>query len=1174
MLDGWLILIASLGYLGLLFLIAYFGDQLLRRRRNDTGWPLIYSLTLAVYCTSWTFFGSVGVAASTGLDFLPVYLGPILMLTIGRPLVLRVVRIAKSQNITSIADFIAARYGKSPTLALVVTLIAVLGSIPYIALQLRAIATSAATLLGETQVLAGTLPSPIDTGFLIAIAMAAFAILFGTRHVDATEHQDGLMLAIATESLVKLCAFLVVGGLVTFTLFDGPSDLFARALADPAISGLYFRGQDGGRWLTVTLLSFVCILLLPRQFHVAVVENHSEREVRRAGWLFPIYLALINVFVVPIAMGGLLLLPKDAHVPDMFVLALPMATGEKWITLLAFLGGLSAAMAMVIVESVALSIMVCNDIVMPQLLRRGWPTSGNGHPDGREEGDRSRLLLRIRRWAIFAILLLAYLFHGTINQTAGLAAIGLLSFAAMAQFAPAFFGGLVWRRATSSGAIAGILAGFAVWSYTLMLPWFMDAGFIDRSMLETGPFGITLLRPRMLFNMHFEPLTHGVLWSLAANIAVYVAVSMLRLPEPIERLQANIFVLDQLPSPSAPVFRLWRTSITVEDLESTAARYVGAERAQRSFREYARSRSVPYDRQAEADIALIRFSEHLLASAIGAASSRLVMSLLIRRHSVSNRSALKLLDDASEALHYNRDLLQSALDQVGQGIAVWDRNLTLICWNQQFRNLLGLPAEFGRVGVPVDHVVRFLAERGDFGDGQIDELVKRRVDKIAVTRETFQDRIGLDERVLEISTSPMPQGGFVVTFTDITERAMAAEALERRVAERTAELTHVNKALAIEKSKADAASLDKTRFLAAASHDILQPLNAARLYVSTLVDHAAGGPDERLVRNVEASLEAVEEILGALLDISRLDAGALPAEMTDVSLGEMLDRLRVEFDPLAREKGIGLTMVPTSLYVRSDRRLLRRMLQNLVSNAIKYTPEGRVLVGCRRHGTEVVVEVIDTGTGIPADKQVLIFREFERLAANSHGTRGLGLGLSIVERIGRVLGVPIRLTSTVGRGSRFSLRLPRGTAVVEPQPTTDGEAPATAPVGPQAGLCVLCIDNEPAIVESMTLLLTGWGCRVIAAENIPDAVAVATAGTRPDIILADYHLDEGTGIEAIEMIRQALGEEVPAAIITADHSPEMQRDVRWRGHALLRKPLKPAALRAVLVKVRQRVAAE
>jgi Na+/proline symporter/signal transduction histidine kinase len=1170
MIEGWSVIALALGYVSGLFALAWYADKTFRSRKGGHGRPLIYALSLAVYCTSWTFFGSVGLAASTGYNFIPVYLGPILLFALGWRFLVRIVRLAKSQNITSVADFLAARYGKSQAVGAIVTIIAVAGTLPYLALQLKAVALSVTALLGARQLQLVNL----DTALIIALLMATFAVLFGTRHIDATEHQDGLIVAVAAESLVKLAAFLTVGIFVVFSMLGGISGFIESASRSVEVHRLFAQEFNPSFWVTVTFLSLVCIVLLPRQFHVTVVENHSENEVRRAAWLFPVYLVLINLFVVPIAAAGLILLPKGAVDADMFVLGLPLSAGADFITLLTFVGGLSAATAMVIVDSVALAIMVCNGLVVPLMLRERFH-------DARGQQDMAWQLLVIRRVAIFVIILLGYLFYLLLGQTHGLASIGLVSFAAIAQFAPAFFGGLLWRNATARGAIAGIVTGFAVWAYTLLLPWIIEAGWLSRSIMTDGPFGIGFLAPHTLFYTSLEPLTHGVLWSIAANILAFVTVSLLRAPEPIERLQAHLFVLDDLPRPPvAPAFRKWRSSITAGELQRTVARYLGAERAERSFAEYAESSNTPFSPNAEADIHLLRFTEHLLASAIGAASSRLVLSLLLRRSHAGSQSALKLLDDASEALQYNRDLLQSALDQVRHGLSVFDRDMKLICWNRQFRELLDLPPELGRVGAPLDRILRTCAERGDFGSGDVNKLVAERLMKLAVAHETYQEQLEGGKRILEIRTSPMPQGGIVTTYSDITERVAAAEALaranetlERRVQERTAEITHVNEALAIAKRKADEANLDKTRFLAAASHDVLQPLNAARLYATSLVERQMAAPEAKLARNIDASLDAVEEILNVLIEISRLDAGRLEPDITVFALRDVFERLEVEFSPLAREKGLELRIVPTRAWVSSDRRLLRRVLQNLVSNAIKYTTAGKVLVGVRRRGRKLSVQVVDTGPGIPKSKRALIFKEFQRLEETAHSVRGLGLGLAIVERIGKVLEHDIDLQSVPGRGSVFAVELPAAAPAVE---TEMAVAPAST-AGRIVGLRVVCIDNEPDVLLGMQALLDGWQCITLTAQNPGEAIEkLRRTDMKPDIILADYHLDGGTGLQAVTALRSSAKTHAPVIVITADHSAEVQREVRARGFALLRKPLRAAALRALMYQMtRQRsVAAE
>jgi signal transduction histidine kinase len=910
-------------------------------------------------------------------------------------------------------------------------------------------------------------------------------------------------------------------------------------------------------------------VLLPRQFHVAVVENNNENEVRRAAWLFPLYLVLINLFVVPIAIAGMLTFQSGRVDSDMFVLALPLAAGSEWLTIAAFIGGLSAATAMVIVETVALAIMVSNDIVVPLVLKRREALITSRQ-------DVGALLLMVRRFAIFAILILAYMYYRSTGDTQ-LASIGLLSFAAVAQLAPAFFGGLVWRRGTALGAIGGMTIGMVVWAYTLLLPNFAAAGLVGATILAEGPWGLTLLRPQAMFGLDLPPLVHGVLWSLALNVAAYVGFSLLRAPASIERLQSDLFVPTHL-SPITPSFRLWRSSVTVEELLSTVSRYLGEERARSSFESFAAARRISLEPKNEVDLELMRYAEHLLASAIGAASSRLVLSLLLRKRTLSTKAALKLLDDANAALHYNREILQTALDHVRQGIAVFNKDLQLICWNRQFGEILDLPPGLTRIGIGLDDILRLHAEQSRAAD--VEAYVRERMTQYQEGSEPFLERFAERSLVIEVRANRMPDGGLVTTFTDITPTVQAAEALERanetlerRVRERTEELTRLNAELGRAKAEAEEANISKTRFLAAASHDILQPLNAARLYVTSLVERQGGGDDAALIGNIDASLDAVEEILGALLDISRLDTGAMKPELTSFRIAEVLRQLEVEFAPLAREKGLALTFVPSSLTVRSDRRLLRRLLQNLVSNAIKYTPKGRVLVGCRRRRGRLRIDVHDTGLGIPPSRKRAIFKEFHRLEQGAKVARGLGLGLSIVDRIGRVLDHKVEVKSVLGRGSQFSVEVPLSSAGAVSVPPREAE-----PVdrGRLAGTVVVCIDNEPAILDGMDALLSGWGCRVLKAPDLAEAAAaVADAEVALNGLLVDYHLDDSNGIAAIVELRRRFGADLPAILITADRSPRVRDEARAMRIQVLNKPVKPAALRALLAQWRvQRVAAE
>jgi Na+/proline symporter/signal transduction histidine kinase len=1168
MLHDWGVIATAFSYIGLLFFVAYYGDRLSPTQRGRVS-PYVYPLSLAIYCTSWTFFGSVGFATRTSVDFLAIYVGPILMIGLCTPLLRRVIQLAKSQNITSIADFIGARYGKSQAVAATVALIAIIGSVPYIALQLKAMASSLETILSEDQAFS-RIPIIGDIALMVTLAMAVFAVLFGTRQADATEHQHGLMFAVAAESIVKLVAFLAVGAFVTFFMFD-PQEMIHRAMKTPEAVRAIEYTPTIGNLLCMVVLSFCAVMLLPRQFHVSVVENTSDHEVARARWMFPLYLVAINLFVIPIAIAGLVTFPFGAVDSDMFVLALPIEGGAPLLSLLVFIGGLSAATAMVIVECVALSVMLSNDIIVPLVLQRS--------PRSREGKDFGDFLLKTRRFAIFAIMVMAYFYYRALGHTQ-LVSIGLLSFAAIAQLAPAFFGGLLWRRGTARGAIGGMVVGFVMWFYTLFMPSFLDSNTAGILLLQHGPLGIEALRPQALFGADLPPLLHGVLWSLSLNVLTYVMLSLARAPSSIERVQGDLFVPSDL-APIAPTFRRWRTTVTVQDIESTVAQYIGAERARLSFEAFAQARHIRLDPAAPADFELLQHAEHLIASSIGAASSRLVMSLLLRKRTVSAKAALKLLDDSHAAMHFNREVLQTALNHVRQGIAVFDTELQLICSNQQFSELLVLPPHLVQIGIPLQEILEFIGEISQAGSGDAESAMKRRLAAYTTEGEPHLERLPDRHIVVEVRSNRMPDGGLVVTFTDVTPSIEAAEALERanatlekRVRDRTEELTRLNSELALAKSTAEDANISKTRFLAAASHDILQPLNAARLYVTSLVERQAGGEDSRLVENIDDSLEAIEEILSALLDISRLDAGAMTPSVSSFKMGDLMRSLEIEFAPIARAKGLELAFVSSSLAVQSDRTLLRRLLQNFISNAIKYTPHGRVLVGCRRRGPSLQIRVYDTGVGIPIVKRGEIFKEFHRLEQGARIARGLGLGLSIVERLARVLGHGIAIDANAGGGSVFSVTVPTATAINYTAAVTIATPLSQTPI---AGARIVCIENDPAILDGMKTLLKGWNAEVIAVNDHDAAVeAIEAAGGRVTGLLVDYHLDRGNGVAAIRDIRRRFGENLPAILITADRSPHVRAAAREESIAVLNKPVKPASLRALLGqwRIQQMAAAE
>jgi Na+/proline symporter/nitrogen-specific signal transduction histidine kinase len=643
-----IIIAVAVAYLLVLFAVAWMVEHSSGRLSRLTGSSLVYTLSLAVYCSSWTFNGGVGRASRTGLDFLPIYLGPTLAFCLGPVLIRKMMRISHAHRITSIADLIGARFGKRASLAALVTIIATLGLLPYIALQLKSI-SSGFLALSAGAASADPTGGPLlsDGALWAAIVLTVFAMLFGSRSIRPGEHHPGMVVAVAMESILKLIALTAIGLFVGYWLFDGLGDLFTRAGQVPEFHALFAGSAPpyGYNWITMTFLAGLAIFCLPRQFQVMVVENVDARHLNRALWLFPLYLLAINLFVLPIALAGRIMLPASTD-PDNLVLALPFATGHPLLALIAFLGGLSAAASMVVVETTALSLMICNDVVMPALLR----VKRLGLA---ERADLTQLLLWIRRAAMILIMTLGYLYMRHDSAQFALVSIGLVSFAAVAQFAPAIIGGLFWRGATTAGAFAGITTGFLVWFYTLLLPSFVRSGAFAADFVEHGPFGIALLKPYALFGLNgLDPITHCTFWSMLANAGAFVAVSLAGRQSPLERARIALFVESIAPGEAA---QIWRRTALVPDLMSLTARFLGREKTATAFADFARTRGVdPTVVQADAETVL--FYERLLAGVIGAASARVLVGTIVEEEPLGVDEMMRILDETSRVIEANRQL--------------------------------------------------------------------------------------------------------------------------------------------------------------------------------------------------------------------------------------------------------------------------------------------------------------------------------------------------------------------------------------------------------------------------------------------------------------------------------------------------------------------------------------
>lgn len=1093
----------ALAYLLLLFAIAFWGDRLPAGRIRPIK-PLLLALA-GTYTSAWMFFGTPAQAVEEGWLLPPTFVGASLMLVVGAPLLMRFVRICKQQGSTSIADFISAQFGGSQWLAAAVAVLAVVAILPYLALQLRAVADSF-LLLADSKTLNSPASGSLVTA-IVSVTIGLFALLFGTRHIDSSAHRNGMLLAVAFEALVKIGAFVAVAWFVVGSAFDGGADLARAALASGQVEALAATRPADTGYLAVVVLGMAAMFCLPRQFHILMIESDGEGDIGPVRKLIPLYLGILSVAILVVGYGGLLWLPQFPETgygnPERFVLGIPLQSGSVSLSLLAFIGGLSAGSSMVIIATIALSTMIANTMVVPWWLQRLQSL-----PAGQALGSDLR---RVRRGIIAAIMLAAFAVNEWIGPGVRLGTFGLLSLALVVQLAPAMIAGVwwpaAWMRLRAAGVIAGLFAGATVWALSAL------PAAIGRPDRIAGALGL-----------NWNALSISCLFGLGANGAALLLVSvLLELWRP------------QRGAEEAPVDRA--------QLRALLARFVGDDAAARTF---AGLRGQP---QADYRGAV----EKVLAGIVGSTSAR----RLVRQ---SNGASAQNLEQASAIYQFGRGLLQSSIDNIDQGISVVDANLNLVAWNRRYIELFSYPPSMIYVGRPVAELVRYNASRGECGPGAVEMHVRKRVEHLRAGTAYRVQRHRTDGTVLEIRGNPLPGGGFVTTYTDVSDyqRALGEltevkNSLEQKVAARTSELQTLN-------SELQAASQGKTRFLAAASHDLVQPLNASRLFLDALTARQLDEDSRGLLTRADNALAAAEQLITDMLQIARMDAGDIHPDLKPTALDRVLGDVVEQARLAAAARRIQLRYRPSDLWVMSDEKMLRRVVQNLLDNAVKYTRGGGVLLAARRRGDEVSLEVWDTGCGIDASQQKNIFREFCRLDIPAHGAErehGYGLGLATVERLCRLLHSPIGLASRPGRGSVFRVRLPRVPAQLRKMALPAQMAPAQASLL----LRIACVDNEPAILEAMQALLSGWGCAIECARDREAALQLA----RPDLLLMDFHLDDGTdGIALARQLMSHWGEPVPCVIISAENTDLVKNRARCLGWQFLQKPLRPAALRALL----------
>ncbi len=1169
----------ALLYICILFAVAWYADRLSLQSAGEVASPgqqvkifglkfraarvrgLVYALSLGVYCSSWTFYGAVGSATASAWSHAPIYLGPILLFVFGWPLIRRMLAVGERHRVTSIADYIGARYGKRQSLAVLVTLVATAAVLPYIALQFKALA-QAWTVVGgtaqEVEAIGG------DTALLVAIILAVFTILFGTRRLDGRERHQGMMTAVAVESLVKLIAFLVVAITALSYLYTLPvaelAEHGSEALGEFALSADFFAR---------TLISALAILCLPRQFHAMVVEAREDTETGMARWIFPAYLGLFMVLVVPISIAGAHLL-SGAGSPDVYVQLLPIALESKWVTVAAFIGGISAATGMVIVATMSLAIMITNEVVAPIVMR----LNADSPSAVLKLGDSLR---RIRQFTIAGILLASWLVTRQIMGIPWLAQIGFISFLAAAQLAPALLAGLYWRRAHGVGVIAGLLSGLFIWFYCAVLPAVLPAG---NALFLDGPLGIGWLSPINLFGVFSEHrLAYATFWSLGLNILALAGLSLLLRPSQADIRQARLFTEGSASPPGTNDSDYQLSLIRVSQLQALLPPFMEPGELRQmwlQFEQKYQQRLLPGDR---APGFVVNRVEAVLARIIGATSAHQAMEQLENSQQLAYSDLAGMVSDASKLHTFNRELLQTTVETLLQGVSVVDSELRLVAWNKRYEEIFHYPERFLYVGCPIERVYRFNAERGFLGGvaENLQEEINKRLGWLRGDNAYRLERNLPDGTVIDIRGTPLPHGGFVTTYIDITDFRDVVTQLEeakmeleakvvsgsQTLSETNARLRQENRLRAQVESRLRDAHLSRTRFMSATSHDLLQPINAARLFTAALKPQLGPGIPvgaERVIGQIEESLKRAEGLIAELREIARLDSGKQMPRRSHFPAQAMFQALAQEFQPSALLNKLEMRVMPSSAWLYSDQSLLYRILQNLVSNALKYTADGRVLLGLRRrpHGAEI--QVWDTGPGIAEQDQERIFHEFERLSRQSgQSDEGLGLGLSIVQRYSELLGHELKLHSRPGHGTLFSVTVTWG----QVQPLAEGPVEDTQGRDLE-GLHVLCVDNDPMILDGMEQLLATMGARVSVAQD--RAQALACLALAPDIVLADYHLnDNDTGLAVILAARQAGVGDIPCIIISADDSDVIRDRARAVNFRFLPKPVNPSRLRALVL---------
>ncbi|MEL0638741.1 PAS domain-containing hybrid sensor histidine kinase/response regulator [Marinomonas sp. TI.3.20] len=1136
------VFLAILYILGL-FCIALWGDKESPWAKKLTSHPLVYSLSLAIYCTAWTFYGAIGVASRSGWNYLPVLLGPILLYLFAFPFIRKMILVSHKQNITSIADFISSRYGKRPLTAPLVVLIAMLSVIPYIALQLKAIGSNFA-LFADQEAFSVSL-----VVFIATLLIGIFAMLFGTRKVEVTEYRSGMMLAIGAESLFKLIAIVAVG-IVAIVMMKHSVTNWSEHAID--FSAWHSNQLISFSFIMQTLMSAAAVVCLPRQFHVTVVDHQDKRQSNMARLLFPLYLLIFAVIIPPIAIAGQSLFSGNINA-DTYVIQFALASDNLPLQMLIFLGGMSATTAMTIIATFALSIMISNDVILPLMIARA-SAQHQGLPVYR------RRILIIRRFAMAGILMLSYLYYQKMANSESLAGTGLVAFSLVLQLLPAVLGGLYWKRGHAYGVYTGLTLGFLCWILLFMMPL---TGSIDWALGSQ--------------ESRSDLLSYGAFISLVANIIGYIVGSLLSSERLIDRIQATAFV-----SPTTELehrFFKPKSKALNSDLFVLLETFLGAQKSQQVLRNFEKDYAQTLAPNITPNRLFIDYCERILGGVLGGSSARTIINSILIDKQIKVEEMVTYLDETTQAIQFSQNLLFVSMDNLDQGISVVDKDLRMVAWNKTYLSLYPYPEGMLKIGLPVEELIRYNAERGECGVGDLEALVNKRLDYLRKGSGHRFLRRRASGRVIEMVGNPLPDGGFVTSFTDVTEHIESQQALkeanidlEKRVEARTVEVQGINQELMAEierrnsaeqalikaKAEAERANASKTEFLALASHDILQPLNAAKLYMGVLQSSDLAVDSGDIVGKLSDSLESTEALISTLLEIARLDQGAIKPRLIDCNLEELLSPIIAEFGVIAENKALSLSTHTLPIQVHSDPIYLRRIIQNFVSNAVKYTAKGQVLLSTRQRKDHVLLQVWDTGIGIPESEQKKIFDDFYRWENTAE--QGMGLGLGLVRRLQKQLGLETQIRSIPGKGSCFGIRIPL--AASQEQNNLKKPLNVAKAHSHIAHCYVWCIDDDNNNLTAMRTLLTHWQCDCQTFERFEEA---NQAEGEAELLLVDFQLDQNQdGLSLISTLRKKANKDIPAVLITASQEPGLVERCKQNNVIYMAKPAKPAKLRALI----------